>query len=129
MSDYQDSSDDDEEGIPESLKQAIHDHMRDARNLEECQQAIHDRLCAVNEAAENDALLSLWGQLGDSPHNYFTAMKGVEQFVRAVRKLRAVGGVPIDMHILIYEALHKVLALDIQSLRIVKDERDKRRIE
>lgn len=99
----------------------------------------HSKFAAFSEAkaemkkesdkVEREVLMELWAKAGNAPHTYYIAVKTIHQFVEALHGMRSIEGIPIDMHIIICEALAKCAEVDAKTLKAIQIAKEKYNVE
>lgn len=106
----------------EAPKNPFEELSRILKTHDKCSKAINDRLDKVVEKAEQETLMKLWAELGDSKFSYYTVLRAGKEFITALDAIRKMD-VCLDLHIILLNALKECINHDIESLKIVREEK------
>lgn len=109
----------------ESLQKMMEEKMKHAENHNKFVESVTAALEIHNESAEREILMELWAAAGNSPHSYFMAMQVIHQFIKGLKAMRNIKGLPDDLRLLVSTALSKCAALDVEALKITLDHKAK----
>ena len=109
----------------ESLQKMMEEKMKHAENHNKFVESVSAALEVHNEEAEREILMELWSAAGNSPHSYFMAMQVIHQFIKALKAMRSIKGLPDDLRLMVGSALSKCAALDVEAMKITLDHKAK----
>lgn len=111
------------------LRELIEKRAEESRRRQKCFDEMGEELKEDEERVEKEVLMGLWSKVGNAPHTYFVAMKTIAQFIKALKGMRKIEGLPEDMHLLVMEALAECATLDAKCIRVVMEKKAKFNIE
>jgi hypothetical protein len=113
----------------EELRKLMEARVEEGKKRQKCFDEMNEELKGDEERVEKEVLMGLWSKVGNAPHTYFVAMKTIAQFMRALKRMRQIKGLPEDMHLLVLQSLAECVTLDARYLSVIIEKKAKFNIE